>query len=104
MITTLEEYYENYRVKNSDVPTEETLNKGPMRLKREIRELKSLIDIIIGKSLEPWNSSKYYEQDEYVSYNGQNYKSLVNGNHGLEPSVSSDWELVSIRSLNDLGA
>lgn len=98
MFTTLDEFYNNYRIKNGDVPDEITLNKGIMRLKREIRELKSLIDILMNNPLETWNSSKYYEADEYVSYNGVIYKSKVMGNVGLEPGVSSDWEAVNVNS------
>lgn len=95
MITDLEDFYENYTIKNNEIPNEVTLNRGIMRLKREIRELKSLVDILYNKPLETWSSSKYYEIDEYVSYNNHNYKSKINGNHGLEPGVSSDWELVN---------
>ena len=47
MFSTLEEYYQNYRVKNGQVPNEVTLNRGPFRLKREIRELKSITDVVI---------------------------------------------------------
>lgn len=101
MFVDLENFYKNYRIKNTEVPNEVTLNRGIMRLKREIRELKSMIDIITKKSLEPWNSSKYYEADEYVSWNGNNYRSRVNGNHGLEPGISSDWELVTLETIGN---
>lgn len=100
MFTTLDEFYNNYRIKNNDVPDEITLNKGIMRLKREIREIKSLVDIIMGIPLEEWNPSKYYESDEYITYNGSNYKSKVMGNKGLEPGVSSDWELVDTSNIS----
>lgn len=102
MFTTLEEYYQNYRVKNGQVPNEVTLNRGPFRLKREIRELKSITDVVIGNDIETWNKDKFYEQDEYVQYNGKIYKSDVDGNHNLEPGVSIDWTLVEIVSLKSL--
>ena len=101
MFTTLESFYQDYRIKNNEVPNEITLNRGVMRLKREIRELKSILDILTGKALEPWNSSKYYEADEYVLWNKNNYRSRVNGNHGLEPGISSDWELVTLETIGN---
>lgn len=99
MFTTLDEFENDYTIKNGDIPSEVTLNKGVMRLKREIRELKSIIDILVGNSLEPWSSSKFYEVDEYVSYNGKNYKSSVNGNTNIEPGTSSEWVLVELSSV-----
>lgn len=101
MFVDLENFYKNYRVKNTEVPNEVTLNRGIMRLKREIRELKSMFDIITKKELEPWSNSKYYEADEYVSWNGNNYRSRVNGNYGLEPGISSDWELVTLETIGN---
>lgn len=102
MFSTLEEYFENYRVKNDQPPSETTLNRGPFRLKREIRELKSLTDVIIGNDLEIWNKDKFYEQDEYVQYNGKVYRSKIDGNNDKTPGVSSDWVLIQIVSLKDL--
>lgn len=102
MFSTLEQYFDNYRVKNDDVPSETVLNRGPFRLKREIRELKSLSDIVIGNDLETWNASKFYELDEYIRYNGKIYRSRIDGNHNKTPGVSQDWVLVQIVSLKDL--
>lgn len=101
MFVDLENFYKNYRIKNTEVPNEVTLNRGIMRLKREIRELKSIIDVITKKELEPWSNSKYYEADEYVSWNKNNYRSRVNGNHGLVPGISSDWELVTLETIGN---
>lgn len=102
MFCSLEEYYNNYRVKNNQVPTETTLNRGPFRLKREIRELKSLSDIVIGNDIEVWSASKNYEIDEYVKYNGKIYRSLIDGNNDQTPGVSNRWEVVEIVSLKEL--
>jgi hypothetical protein len=102
MFCTLEQYFENYRVRNDQVPSESVLNRGPFRLKREIRELKSLSDIVIGNDLETWNASKFYEQDEYIQYNGKIYRSRIDGNNDKTPGVSQDWILVQVVSLKDL--
>lgn len=102
MFCTLEQYYEQYRVRNDQVPSESVLNRGPFRLKREIRELKSLSDIVIGNDLEVWNPSKFYEMDEYVKYNNKIYRSKIDGNNDKTPGVSTDWVQVKITSLKDL--
>ena len=102
MFSTLEEYFTNYRVKNDQPPSETVLNRGPFRLKREIRELKSLSDIIIGNDIEKWNRDKFYELDEYIQYNGKIYRSCIDGNNDKTPGVSRDWEQVQIVSLKDL--
>lgn len=95
---TLEEFFENYRIKNQQQPNETVLNRGLMRLKRETRELKSLVDILVGNELIPWNSNKIYEKDEYVSHNDLIYKSLIDRNFNIEPfSTDTDnWVLVSL--------
>ena len=102
MFSTLEEYFENYRVRNDQPPSETVLNRGPFRLKREIRELKSLTDIIIGEDIEEWNPDKFYEQDEYVQYNSRIYRSKIDANHSKTPGVSQDWVYIQIVSLKDL--
>lgn len=98
MFVTLEDFFENYRIKNQQQPNETVLNRGLMRLKRETRELKSIIDILIGNSLIEWNASKIYEQDEYVAYNGLVYKSRVDRNFNNEPfsSDANNWELTTL--------
>jgi hypothetical protein len=98
MFVTLEDFFDNYRIKNQQQPNETVLNRGLMRLKRETRELKSLIDILVGNPLIEWNANKIYEADEYVSYNGLVYKSRVDRNFNNEP-VSTDttnWELTTL--------
>ncbi len=102
MFCTLDEYYQNYRVKAGQVPNEVTLNRGPFRLKREIRELKSVQDVILGNDIEQWNPNKYYETDEYVTYDGVVYRSRIDGNYNLTPGVSADWVKIEIVSLKDL--
>lgn len=102
MFSTLEQYFDSYRVKNGEVPSETTFNRGPLRLKREIRELKSLSDIVIGNDLETWDSNKFYEEDEYIQYNNKIYRSRIDGNHNKTPGVSQDWILIQVVSLKDL--
>lgn len=98
MFVTLDDFFENYRIKNQQQPNETVLNRGLMRLKRETRELKSLIDILIGNPLIEWNPSKIYEQDEYVAYSDLVYKSRVDRNFGNEPfsADATNWELTTI--------
>lgn len=103
MFTTLEQYFNDYRIKNDMVPSEVVLNKGPMRLKREIRELKSLSDIIIGNDIAPWSQSTRYELDEYVEYKGVIYRSTNDGNYNYEPDSSpAMWVKVTVVSLKGL--
>lgn len=102
MFCTMDEYYQNYRVKAGQVPNEVTLNRGPFRLKREIRELKSVQDIILGNDIETWNPNKYYEVDEYITYNDVVYRSKIDGNYNLTPGISNDWERVEVVSLKAL--
>lgn len=101
--TTLEQFYRDYRVKNGMIPSEDVLNKGPMRLKREIRELKSLSDIAIGNELPSWNRSIRYEVDEYVYFNNNIYKSLADGNYNYQPDkYSGFWQKIDVVSLKSL--
>ena len=100
MFVTFEDFFNNYRIKNEMAPNETTLNVGLLRLKRELRELKSLFDIIINNPIETWNQNKIYETDEYVSYNDNIYKSKVDTNIGVNPQNSEDfWELVSLPTI-----
>lgn len=103
MFTTLEQYFNDYRIKNDMVPSEVVLNKGPMRLKREIRELKSLSDIIIGNDIASWSQNTRYELDEYVKYKGVIYRSTNDGNYNHEPDSSpAMWVKVTVVSLKGL--
>jgi hypothetical protein len=102
---TLEEFFENYRIQNQQQPNETVLNKGLMRLKREVRELKSLVDILTGGNVPVWNENKIYEIDEYVSYNDLVYKSRIDRNFSKIP-VSSDlenWELITLEGSSSGG-
>lgn len=103
MFTTLEQFFNDFRIKNDMVPSEVVLNKGPMRLKREIRELKSLSDITIGNDIPVWSANTRYEADEYVSYNNIIYRSTNDGNYNYTPdSHPAMWvriEIVSLRRL-----
>jgi hypothetical protein len=93
MFVSLEEFFNNYRIKNGKQPNETVLNRGIMRLKREVRELESVFNIILGNDLPEWNVETYYEVDEYVQTGGAFYKSLVPQNLAVEPGVTTDWEL-----------
>lgn len=103
MFSTLEEFFRDYRVKNGQVPCEVVFNRGPMRLKREIRELKSIQDIIIGNDIPIWNPTTRYEVDEYVYYAGKIYRSKADSNFNYRPAENQNfWEKISIVSLKEL--
>ena len=103
MFCTLQQFFNDFLPKNNMVPSEATFAKGPMRLKREIRELKSVQDIILGNDVPVYQDSTRYELDEYVSYKSKIYRSLVDGNSGMKPDTSSAyWAEVNIVSLRDL--
>ena len=103
MFSTLEEFFRDYRVKNGQVPCEVVFNRGPMRLKREIRELKSIQDIIIGNDIPAWNPTTRYEVDEYVYYSGKIYRSKADSNFNYRPAENQNfWEKISIVSLKEL--
>lgn len=98
MFVTLEDFFENYRIKNQQQPNETVLNRGLMRLKRETRELKSLVDILVGNDVVSWNANKIYEVDEYVTHNSLVYRSRVDRNFSNEPTPldETNWELTII--------
>ena len=103
MFSTLEEFFRDYRVKNGQVPCEVVFNRGPMRLKREIRELKSIQDIIIGNDIPVWNPTTRYEVDEYVYYSGKIYRSKADSNFNYRPAENQNfWEKISLVSLKEL--
>ena len=103
MFSTLEEFFRDYRVKNGQVPCEVVFNRGPMRLKREIRELKSIQDIIIGNDIPVWNPTTRYEVDEYVCYTGKIYRSKADSNFNYKPTENQNfWEKISLTSLKEL--
>jgi hypothetical protein len=91
MFVSLQEFFDNYRIKNGKQPNETVLNKGLMRLKREVRELESVFNIILGNELPAWSNTIYYETDEYVQHGGAFYKSLVSQNLGIAPGVTAGW-------------
>ena len=90
MFVTLKEFFDNFRIRN-DKPNETVFNRPLFRLKREIRELKSVLDILTGVPIETWSTVKFYERDEYVSYNGRFYRSAIDGNVGNRPDQSDKW-------------
>lgn len=100
MFVTLEDFFDNYRIKNQQQPNETVLNRGLLRLKRETRELKSIVDVLIGNNLSDWNSNKIYEQDEYVLYNDLVYKSRQDRNFNNIPYYDDEtnWEIITIDS------
>lgn len=102
MFVTLKQFFDNYRIKNGTVPTETTLNRGILRLKREVRELESVQNVILGNDLDEYNEFVRYEQDEYVEYFGKVYRSLVDGNVGNTPTNTNFWKLVEVVSLKAL--
>ena len=97
MFTTLDQFFNDYCVKNNQQPNETVLNRSALRLKRELRELKSKQDVSFGNDIEEWNANKLYEIDEYVQYNGLVYKSNVDQNYSVRPSSENgNWELSDI--------
>lgn len=104
MITTLEEFWRDYRIKNGDIPNETTLNRGQFRIKRELRELHSVAIILSGISLPEWQKDWSYEADEYVYFSGRNWVSTLDGNAGNEPGKSSLWKEVQIPSVVSLAS
>ena len=102
MFVTLEDFFNNYRIKNQQQPNETVLNRGLMRLKRETRELKSVIDVLTGITLPTWNNGKIYESDEYVTYGELIYKSRIdqNFNNTPTPSDAVNWQLITLSSVN----
>ena len=99
MISTIDQFFNDYRIQNNQFPNETVLNRGIMRLKREIRELKSLVDCLLGKEIEPWHEDKVYEIDEYVSYNGIIYRSNLDSNVAMNPQTSGFWDQQDIESV-----
>ena len=101
MFVTLEDFFNNYRIKNQQQPNETVLNRGLMRLKRETRELKAVIDILTGVSLPVWNNGKIYEADEYVTYGELIYRSRTdqNFNNTPVPTDNVNWQLITIDSV-----
>ena len=101
MFVTLEDFFNNYRIKNQQQPNETVLNRGLMRLKRETRELKSVIDILTGVTLPTWNNGKIYEADEYVTHAELIYKSRIDQNFNVAPTPTdtTNWQLITIDSV-----
>jgi hypothetical protein len=102
MFITLEEFFNNYRIKNQQQPNETILNRGIMRLKRETRELKSVLDILLGNELEMWDTYRIYEKDEYVKHGNLIYKSKTDTNLQHTPFREDTvyWDIVTISELS----
>ena len=58
--------------------------------------MKSVLDILTGVPIETWGAAKFYERDEYVSYNGGFYRSVIDGNVGNQPDQTDKWVLEQI--------
>lgn len=101
MFVSQEKFWSDYRIQNGQAPNETVLNRGIMRLKREIRELKSLIDIVSNQNIEEYSTSAIYEQDEYVMYKGSYYKSLQDHNYSNAITNENFWKLVTLPSIKD---
>ena len=100
MQTTLDNFYSEYGIRNGQAPNETVLNRGLLRLKREIREIYSILQIIQGNAIETWNQDKIYELDEYVQYKDVVYKSLLDTNYSMFPDGSSGaWQVVSFDTI-----
>ena len=106
MFITLEEFFNNYRIKNQQQPNETILNRGIMRLKRETRELKSVLDILLGNELEMWDTYRIYEKDEYVKHGNLIYKSKIDTNLQHTPfrDDTTNWEIITINGIGGNGA
>lgn len=102
MFVTLEEFFNDYRIKNGKQPNETVLNRGLMRLKRESREIESLMKIFTGQELNEWDSLNYYEVDEYVQYNGLKYRSRISNNLNNIPVYNDtvNWELITLNQID----
>ena len=100
MQTTLDNFYSEYGIRNGQAPNETVLNRGLLRLKREIREIYSILQIIQGKTIEEWNPDKIFELDEYVQYKGAIYKSILDTNYSMYPDGSEGaWQAVSFDTI-----
>ena len=105
MFVTLEDFFNNYRIKNQQQPNETVLNRGLMRLKRETRELKSILDVLLNGNFDVWDSNRVYEKDEYVKYNDLIYKSRIYTNYNHIPfrEDTTSWEIITLESLGTEG-
>lgn len=101
MFVSQEKFWSDYRIKNGQAPNETVLNRGTMRLKREIRELKSLVDIISNQDIEEYSPSMIYEQDEYVQKDGSYYRSKCDHNYANDTTNTNYWELCKLPSIKD---
>jgi hypothetical protein len=103
---TLEEFFDNYRIKNQQQPNETVLNRGLLRLKRETRELKSILDLLVGNPIPTWNENKIYEQDEYITFNSIVYKSLQDVNYANTPELGGNewWDITTVASGGGSGS
>ena len=101
MFVSQEKFWSDYRIQNGQAPNETVLNRGTMRLKREIRELKSLVDIISNQDIEEYSPSMIYEQDEYVQKDGSYYRSKCDHNYANDVLNKNYWELCTLPSIKD---
>lgn len=101
MFVSLEKFFSDYRIKNGQAPNETVLNRGLMRLKREIRELQSIVDIISNQDIEEYSTGRIYEEDEYVMYGGSYYRSKCDHNYANKITNQNYWELVTLPSIKD---
>lgn len=100
MFVTLKDFFDNFRIRNGDKPNETVFNRPLFRLKREIRELKSIVDILSGVAIETWSASKYYERDEYVTFRDKFYRSTIDGNVGHQPNESATYWVEEFANLS----
>jgi len=104
--TDLQTFKDDYLLRNGDIPDEVALAKAPVKLKEELIEVTSVVDILTGGVPTAWAEDVEYDVCIYVSYNGVNYKSLQAHTSTSDnyPQENSDyWELVEISAAGGGG-
>lgn len=82
-------FYTDYAIKQGMIPTEDTINLFPVRLKKETTDIYNKFQMVNGKPPLEWNQSENYEVNEIVRYNEVDYKCIqecINKVPSEEPS------------------
>jgi hypothetical protein len=88
MITTVQEFYQNYMMKDGDLLAEEFLNKPFFRLKYELQALFSLFKL---DNVLDWDPAKYYEESDKVFFDNH-FWICKNPSKGSVPALNNpDW-------------
>jgi hypothetical protein len=96
MITTVQEFYQNYMMKDGDLLAEELLNKPFFRLKYELQALISFFKL---DNVPDWNSTTYYKESDAVFYNNRFWVCIKPSRGSAPDSNSSNWVLSSFDVL-----